>query len=367
MNFEGVPQLNPDQQAPKEKMQERLQAQAEIFADRGVKKFSEDQAQILKYSAELSKIKNLNNLPADLPEELVGFIQKHKDTYVDFLRQERKLETSFVEKNIETYNDKFHPMIAVLKKKMAEGNPKELAEYLGSGSNGSAFRIEVDGKIYAAKFSGNVTQANFEIKPLLRAKGIEHTAQLESYSFEDGVVIMELLPGTDVSNFTPEEAPEYADEHIVQLIDTVRELDERGLVIDPKPSNFMYDPEQGFSVLDYHLKHDGERYGLPQAIMDLKVALTERKFERLDYNAPDYEEKAKAQAIERYKISLPMMVRFLGILKEKHPDILAEWQQRHDEDKMNPNISVGEIIERKYIPEHPDLEPHLKKLEEMGF
>ena len=202
---------------------------------------------------------------------------------------------------------------------------------------------------------------------MIRAKGIPHTSQLVSYSFEDGVVVMELLSGTDVTNFTPEEAPEYSDEHIVQLIDTVRELDAKGLVIDPKPSNFMYDKEQGFSVLDYHLKNAGSRYGLPQEIISLKTALTARKFEPLDYKAPDYEEKSKAQAIEKYKISLPLMIRLLGILKEKYPDILADWQRQHDEDKQNPSMRVAEMIEREYIPQHPDLEPHLKKLEEIGF
>ena len=362
MKFEGAPQFN-----PQEKPQERLQAQAEVFADKGVKNFSEDQAQILKYSAELSKIKDLNNLPPDLPEELVGLIQKHKDAYVNFLRQERKLETSFIEENIKTYKEKFQPAVAELKAKMAQGNLKELPEYLGSGSNGSAFRIEVDGKTYAAKFSRNITQANFEIKPLIRAKDIPHTSQLVSYSFEDGVVVMELLDGTDVTNFTPEEAPEYTDENIIQLIDTVRELDAKGLVIDPKPSNFMYDLGKGFSVLDYHLKNAGSNYGLPQEIISLKTALSARKFERLDYKAPDYEEKAKAQSIERNKIFLPLMVRFLGILKEKYPDILADWQRQHDEDKRNPNMRVGEIIDRESIPQHSDLDPHLKKLEEMGF
>lgn len=364
MKFEGAPQFN-----PKEKPQERLQAQAEVFADKGkgVENFSEDQAQILKYSAELSQIKDLNNLPLDLPEELVALIQKHKDAYVNFLRQDRKLETSFIEENIKTYKEKFQPVIAELKAKMAQGNFKELPEYLGSGSNGSAFRIEVDGKTYVAKFSRSITQANFEIKPLIRAKDIPHTSQLVSYSFEDGVVVMELLSGTDVTNFTLEEAPEYSDEHIIQLIDTVRELDDKGLVIDPKPSNFMYDPEDGFSVLDYHLKHIGGSYGLPQEIMDLRHGLTERKFEPLDYEAPDYKEKAKAQSIERNKIFLPMMIRFLGILKEKYPDILANWQRQHDENKKNPNMRVGEMIRREYIPQHPDLEPHLKKLEEMGF
>lgn len=252
-----------------------------------------------------------------MPEELVGLIKNHKDAYVNFLKQEKRLETSFIEENIDTYKEKFQPIIAELKSKISRGNFKELPEYLGAGSNGSAFRIEVDGKVYAAKFSRNVTQANFEIKPLIRAKGIPRASQLVSYSFEDGVVVMELLSGTDVTNFTPDEAPEYSDEHIIQLIDTVIELDAQGLVVDPKPSNFIYDEKQGFSVLDYHLKHAGGRYGLPQEIMDLRFGLTARKFESLDYKAADYEEKEQSQRIEKYKIYLPMMVRFLGILKNK--------------------------------------------------
>lgn len=71
------------------KSKERLQAQAEVFADKGVEKSSEGRAQILRYSAELSQIEDLNNLPPDLPEELVELIKNHKDAYLDFLRQEK--------------------------------------------------------------------------------------------------------------------------------------------------------------------------------------------------------------------------------------------------------------------------------------
>ena len=140
MKFEGAPELGPE-----EKSQERLQTQVEIFADKGVENFSKDQAAILKYSKELSEIKDLDNLPPDLPEELVGLIQKNKDAYIDFLRRERKQETAFIEENIKTYKVKFQSAVTALKEKMTQGNFKELPEYLGSGSNGSAFRIEVDG------------------------------------------------------------------------------------------------------------------------------------------------------------------------------------------------------------------------------
>jgi len=344
-----------------------LQAQVEVFADKGVEPFSETQKKCLKYSAVLSNIKDINNLPTDLPKDLVEFVLANKDDYVNFLRKENKTEYVFAEENIKNYNNKFRPVIEQLKEKIAQGDPKELPEYLGSGSNGSAFRIEVDGKTYAAKFSNSITQAHFEIKPLVRAKDIPHTAQLVSYSLNDGVVIMELLPGTDVSNFTPENAPEYSDEHIIQLIDTVIELDSKGLTIDPKPSNFMYDTEQGFSILDYHLTQMGQRYGLPEQVMGLRECLIKRKFEKLNYKASDYEEKMNAHIIEQYKISLPMMVRFLGILKEKYPDILDGWQKNINELKKDPNMYITDLIDRENIPKHPDLEPHLEKLAKMGF
>jgi len=175
--------------------QERLQAQVELFADRGVEEFSEDQKKLLKYSSEISKkIDDWNNLPSDLSENVVDLIKRNRDLYFVFLNQGGFLDTSLVEQNIKNYRDKFQPSIIELKKKTANRNPKELPEYLGSGSNGSAFLITVEGKKYAAKFSGSTTQINFEIKPLIKAKGIPHTAQLVNYSFEDGVIITELLP-----------------------------------------------------------------------------------------------------------------------------------------------------------------------------
>lgn len=326
---------NQKKQFGKELPQERLQARAEIFADQGIENFSEDQKTLLKYSSELAKIKDLDDLPKDLPKELVELINKYKKAYINFLR-ENKIESEFIEKNIETYNQKFKSVIFELKEKIAYGNIKELPEYLGSGSNGIAFRIEVDGKKYAAKFTRNATQRNLEIKPLLRAKGIDHVSQLVSYSHEDDVVIMELLPGEDITNFTPENAPTYTDEEIIGLIKIVIELDSKGLVIDPKPSNFMYDKEKGFSILDYHLKQDGSTYDLAKQIRDLvmyRSALTDRKFERLDYKSPDYDEKSDIERDVRNKILLEMKPRFMSILEKNFPEIFQKIKDMENKTK----------------------------------
>lgn len=362
MKFNEISNVN-----PMNKSQERLQAQSESFADKSVENFSKDQAKILKYSADLSGIRDLNNLPSDLPEELINLINKNKDAYIDFLRKEKKLETTFIEENIKIYKEKFQPIILELKEKISQGNSKNIAEYLGSGSNGSAFRVVVEGKSYAAKFSKSITQANFEIKPLLKAKGIPHTAQLVCYSFEDGVVIMELLPGTDVTNFTPENAPLYSDGDMIQLIETIKIMDSEGLVIDPKPSNFMYDEKEGFSILDYHLKNPNSGFALPQEIMSLGNMLSARKLEYLDYKDQNYDEKSKMRVIEYFKIYLPIMVRLINILNDKYPDIISGWKQKKMEDKNDPRISSIDLIDRKYIPQEATLMPYLAKLEELGF
>lgn len=345
------------------KTQEQIQAQVEHFADKGVKEFSSEQKLLLKHSKELSKITDLDNVPEDLQK----LIENNRGKYLDLLRSTKKEEIDFRKENIELYNSKFKSVIDSLKEKMSSSqNPKDLPAYLGSGSNGSAYIIEVDGKKYAAKFSSSLTQANFETKPLLHAKGIENVAQLISYSFADGVVIMELLHGRNVNNFTPENAPEYSDEHIEKLILTVIDLYNNGITIDPKASNFMYDEINGFSILDFLLSNRSSSIG--EIVMWLKVALTHRDFPYLDYKEDDYEQKSKAQALERNKIELPMMIRFLTILQNKFPEVLEDWKKAYQRKEEDPRITPSPLINRKYMEiENPEIKPYLTQLEAMGF
>lgn len=349
------------------KSEQRLQAQAEAYADRGVEEFSNLQRSLLKYSNELAKITDLNNLPSDLPAELVEIIEKNKEAYIHFLRREKREEIEFREQNIIKYNTTFKPVIHELKTKMSQFDYNQIPGYLNSGSNGSAFKIEVNGKFYAAKFSKSITQENFEIKPLLRAKGIEHVAQLIAYSFEDGVVIMDLLPGTDVTKFLPDQAPEYSDKHIVQLIETAIDLYNRGLIIDPKPSNFLYDQKEGFSVLDFHLRGNNS-YSLGDMIIDLRTALSVRDWPRIDWSADNSDLEYSKQKTEKDKIYLPMMIRFLSILKNRFPQILNEWKQEFDKREADPRVSQRPLIDRSSIDvQHPDLVSYLSELEKMGF
>jgi len=358
------------------KSPEKLQAQVEAFADSGVKEFSDEQKAILKNSVELAKIKDLNKLPDDLSDELRELVEENKGAYVQFLK-EREFETEKTEESIRLYNEKFSDAVSDIKSKIKEGDPKQLPEYLGSGSNGSAFRITVDGIEYAAKFTNSVTQSNFEIKPLLKASGIEHASQFVCHSFEDGVVVMELLPGTDVTNFTPENKPEYSDEDLGQLIDTVVELESAGLVIDPKASNFLYSKDEGFSVLDYHIQRDGNGHITGKSIMNLLHALTYKPFVPLDRDDPEYEAKSEQSAFEDTRERLSMMIRVFRIVKEKYPELITEWQQTYEaelaefkeKERTNtyPRGFPHNPVDKERIPQTEEFRDYIEQLETLGI
>jgi hypothetical protein len=350
----------------KYKSPERLQAQVESFADTGAKNFYRKQRLLLKNSSKLSEIEDPGNLPEDSPEEITTLVIENYEKYKEAIRSTPKEEIEFKKANIELYNTTFKSVIEDLKQRISEtDNPKSLPEYLGSGGNGSAYAIEINGKRYAAKFLGNTTQINFEIKPLRQSKGIEHTAQLAAYSFDDGCIITDLLPGVDVTQISPEESIEYSDEHIIQLIDTALELYENGIMIDPRPSNFMYDKNKGFSVLDFGMSNGISVVG--DVIIELKLALAARDWPKLDYGADNYQEQADKQVLEINKIELPIMTRFLRILKSRYPDIIESYRAEYNKREVDPKFMQSPLIKREHIPNHPDLRDSLEELAKLGF
>jgi hypothetical protein len=345
-----------------------LQAQAEHFADQGVKQFSKDQGLLLKYSAQLATVTNLNKIPEDFPDELKELIARNKDAYILFLRGHRREERTALEENAKLYGEKFANPVAELKKKIALAEkPNQVEGYLGSGSNGDAYKIEVDGKTLVAKFSSSASQNNFEMAPLLRSKGLPHTAQLVAFSLADGVKIMELLPGQDISKFTPETAPEYPEEQIVQLIETILNLEKNGITIDPKASNFFYDKEKGFSILDFHLSNGNGFCAPEQQVMSLRHALTARKYPEIDWSDADRTELEK-QSLDQSRTQLKFLAQFLDILQKRYPALLKKWQETNARYAADPNMRVSPLVDREAVNgQDPEIAQHLLQLTQMGF
>lgn len=362
-----------------DKSKEGLQAQIIEFANNTLPEFSKDHELIVKNVGVLANINDLDQLPNELSPDLRDIIEKYKDRYINFLRQktERKKILS-AEDYLKLYNNKFRTIVEELKKKFAEEGEK-MPEYIGKGSNGRGFKINLEGQDYCIKIHSNLMQGNYELKALRRGKGMPRLSQLTAYSLEDGVTVMEFLPGKEVTQFELDQEPKYTDEEIKQLMNIVVEMDENGLVIDPKPSNFMYDKDKGFSILDYHTKVKGNDRTVADSIADLRVALSYK-------NYPDFLGKHKcafdseAYKTEAYPTSMGYLLhscntslRVLKILQHSFPSLLDELKSNIRTRRDNPQMSGVAYVDIKkvreqyqeYAPYVPNAKDKIREIEDL--
>lgn len=348
----------------------RRQAQVEEFAHARVSEFSPEQQLFLQYSDELSRnvIQDPEHIPVEYPDELKLAIHNYWEAYVQVLRhlrEEDKEAIQAAERNAELYEEKFSGPVKRLKVRV-ERQGERSNGFVGKGSNGAAYGIEVDGKEYVVKF-GAVTQTNFEIRALIRAKGIPRAAQIVAYSFEDAATVMERLPGKDVTQSSEQELSTLTDRQIVELIQTTQQLARHGLVIDPKPSNFMYAPKSGFGVLDYHVAHEGFS-GIAEQVMSLRLPLSTRQG---SYYWPavddsDREAKMKKHAIEMQRFYLPRIIRFITVLQEQFPEVIQGWKWHRKRVLADPKMSRGQFLRKNdFETSNPGIAGYVAQLEEM--
>lgn len=331
----------------------RTQAQGEEYAHRRVKEFSDHQKLFLRYSAELSRqlVDSPTEVPEDFPPALREAIINHWDSYVHFLESasgEDRLAIRYAEQNAEYYDQTFEPEVKRLARDIKAGQAGE--RFLGKGSNGQAYSLEKKGEEYVVKFTGSPTQSNFELRALMLAKGIPHAAQLVAYSFEDRAVIMERLPGKDVVQLAPGVLEKVTDRQMVDLVRTVQQLAGRGVVIDPKPSNFMYDRKQGFGVLDYHVAHANSSR-VAEQVMSLRHALIwqPNTFKYPERDDPEAEKKIRQHSIELQREYLPRLIRFVTVLEEHFPDIIFNWKIHRRRIKSEAKQHGGEFLRKDHL------------------
>lgn len=332
----------------------RRQAQVEEFANARVREFSDEQNLFLQYSDELSRnvIKNPEDIPEEYPDELKRAIYKYWGAYVRFLRGlkvEDREALKLAERNADYYEQTFSGPVKRLKLRLKREG-KQSNGYIGKGSNGAAYALEVGGVEYVVKFGGAATQVNFEARALVRAKGIPRVAQIVAYSFEDHAQVMERLPGKDVMQLSAQELHPVSDRQITELIQTVQQLARRGLVIDPKPSNFMYDKKKGFGVLDYHTAHEGSSKVVEQ-VMSVRHALTWQpsNFKYPEHDDPEADKKIRQHSAELQRESLPRLIRFVTVLEEQFPDMIFNWKMHRRRIKQEAKQHGGEFLRKDHL------------------
>ncbi len=262
-------------------------------------------------------------------------VEHTPDDYVSFLRnmdQETRSDVGFLAQKMQSY-DTYRSKVDEALNEASEDDE----HYLGRGSNGKAFMFEQDGKKYAVK-TGGVTFS--DARAFNRAKDIEGVSHLEGIDLDTNRSVMNLVPGKEAPRLTFEEREAIPQEHIEGVIDKAIELYNAGIQIDPKPSNFLYDTEKGFGIIDYQAHHNPE-WSLSDQAMSVTAMLNHYPYNSNEpqYGTPGYEAFAHERAVR----SVTMLNKFLDAMEQNHPDLLKKAAQKQAEVNANPRKSGGAL------------------------
>lgn len=236
--------------------------------------------------------------------------------YVSFLRgmdQETRSDVGFLTQKMQAHNA-YKSAVDEALNEASEGDE----HYLGRGSNGKAFMFEQDGEKYAVK-TGGVSYR--DVRAFNRAKDIEGISHLIAMDLDTKRSVMNLVPGIEAPRLTSEERLAIPKEHMAGVIDKSLELYNAGIHIDPKPSNFLYDQDKGFGIIDYGVLDNSEWTRAAQVMGTTRMlTFKNRDPDGPKYGTPEYE----AHEHERHTEAVVILNRFLDAMEEDHPEIIQE-------------------------------------------
>ncbi|HSW37411.1 MAG TPA: hypothetical protein VLG37_03530 [Candidatus Saccharimonadales bacterium] len=150
----------------------------------------------------------------------------------------------------------FAPTVERLRQESADpATRKEHPAYLGTGLNSNVFKILDGEKTYAVRIPKskevNASVVDSHLAGAVLGKGVPHLEQIVAASYEDGATVAEMMPGKEVEDLTIDEIKRITDNQLGELVDTLIAVSQRGIEIDPRPSNVLYDTEAGFGIVDY--------------------------------------------------------------------------------------------------------------------
>lgn len=179
--------------------------------------------------------------------------------YQDFLRSVGGSRYEAIQGRAEMLKEygRFEPTIAALRAELADpATRKNYPAFVGQGSNSMAFTIEEGDKSYIVRVphgaEAKPSIIDSHLAGAVLGKGIPLLEQIVAASYENGVTVAEVVPGKEMGDLTVEDIQQVTDAQLGELADALIAANTHGIEIDPKPSNFLYDPEAGYGIIDYH-------------------------------------------------------------------------------------------------------------------
>lgn len=263
-----------------------------------------------------------NGEKVSIPEGTERVVARGED-YVNFLRSAGGSRSEAVQGRADILKaySVFAPAVAKLKDELTDpATRKKHPAYLGNGSNSTVVEISTGDKQYAVRIPNEkgADLIDTHLAGAVLAEGIPRLEQVVAASYEDGVTISEKMPGKEVGYLTVGEMNAITDVQLGELFDTLITARERGVGIDAKPSNFFYDTEAGFGVIDYHssrltgkVQELNRVVGLWPARAICNMGFPSRGYKPVK-TSEDY-----ARNLEIYKAQLEVVNRYRAVAERK--------------------------------------------------
>ncbi|MCA9349459.1 hypothetical protein KC853_00245 [Candidatus Saccharibacteria bacterium] len=248
------------------------------------------------------------------------------DDYSDFLHSVGGYEYEPIKGRLamlEAY-DYFASSVDTLRQELLTiDKPENHPGFLGRGGNSVVFSITLDDKTYAVRlpYGDNNTDAStidINLEGAVLGKGIHHLEQIIAASYVEGVTIAEIIPGREIWELTLDEVRSITSEQLSRLVDTIEIANKNGIAIDHKLSNVLYDPLEGFGIVDYGANMD-RIGGLEEDLIGSVVWL-----EYLgSHDSPDYPQEVsggEAGLLELKKAILQILQQYRLILESRLVD-----------------------------------------------
>ncbi len=234
------------------KSPELLQAQAAAFALEGVKTYADRGTVFDKISTASLDISD-SEQSSDLNTQYKDFLRSVGGSKYDAIQVRTEM--------FEQYNQVFKPIVQQLLSEI--GGTENLRDsaikhpaFMGAGSNAVALSITHGDKPYAVRIpTRSFTKAGgveAYLAGAILGRGIPHLEQIVAASYDTGVTVAEIIPGKEMGyKMTLEDVVSITDEQLKELLNTLITANLRGIEIDPKPTNILYDQKAGFGIIDY--------------------------------------------------------------------------------------------------------------------
>ncbi|AKM81598.1 MAG: hypothetical protein UT13_C0001G0638 [Candidatus Pacebacteria bacterium GW2011_GWF2_38_9] len=115
----------------------------------------------------------------------------------------------------------------------------------------NVFNVVISGKEYVMRYRPSPGDVGAYMMGALYIDGEEHFEQIVAASVEDGVTIAEKIPGQQLNKLNPDVVENISDEQINQCFDSLLIAWQRGLPMENKSKNIMYDEKSGFGFIDF--------------------------------------------------------------------------------------------------------------------